>query len=887
MKKDKHLSPPQLFMRFFRWFCRRDYLEDIEGDLNERFDQLIEEFGLRGAKRRFAWEVLLLFRPGMIRSLDSFPILNRPNMLKQNLKIGFRSLMKDKTYAVIKIGGFAIGITAFLLIALLIQDETSYDQHYVEKDRIYRLLNVTSNPDFDIKSWTAFQPQTKQLLEEDYPEVEMAGRMILRDWYLAGDNQFRKSEEKINTYEDDFAYADPEMLEILEIPMLYGSRETALSDPLTIVLSKRKAEQYFPGEDPVGRTVVLNDNDERLFTIGGVMDELPNSHVKFEFLITLVDVEFWRGEQTDWCCNNYDTYVRLKPGVDTEELEDKLLAIRDNYMIRFFEDREEAFAGILRKYRTFDLEPIGQIYLNTETFADKNESGDRRIVKLFGLIAICILLLACVNFINLFTAKSANRAKEIGVRKVVGSFRLDLVRQFLTESVLYSVFSVILGALTAAVVLPYFNQLIDKELVMPFGSWWLIPGLTGLALIIGVVAGIYPSLYLSSFRPIDILRGKLSKGSRRPLLRNGLVTFQFTTSIVLVISALVVYQQMQYILNKDVGFNKDQVVLIQGAFTLGDKTDAFKQELTALPMVEEVTNSNYFPVAGTNRDGNGFWIDGREKIDNSVGGQAWFVAENYVPTMKMELVAGRNFNSKMATDTAAVIINETLARKLGLDDPIGARIRNYRAWNVVGVVKDFHYEDMKQEIRPLALFRGRGSASVVAVRLKAEHTSSTVAAIQKVWDDFMPNQPIRYDYMDESYAAMYEEVDRTSNVFAACAVLAILIACLGLFGLSTFMVEQRSKEISVRKVLGASVQHLFGILTANYLRLIFLSLLLGGPLAWYIMQSWLENYTYGIDLEWWFFAVAGLLVAGIALLTVSRQVLRLSLSNPTEFLKAE
>lgn len=874
-------------MRFFRWFCRRDYLEDIEGDLNERFDQLIEEFGLRGAKRRFAWEVLLLFRPGMIRSLDSFPILNRPNMLKQNLKIGFRSLMKDKTYAVIKIGGFAIGITAFLLIALLIQDETSYDQHYVEKDRIYRLLNVTSNPDFDIKSWTAFQPQTKQLLEEDYPEVEMAGRMILRDWYLAGDNQFRKSEEKINTYEDDFAYADPEMLEILEIPMLYGSRETALSDPLTIVLSKRKAEQYFPGEDPVGRTVVLNDNDERLFTIGGVMDELPNSHVKFEFLITLVDVEFWRGEQTDWCCNNYDTYVRLKPGVDTEELEDKLLAIRDNYMIRFFEDREEAFAGILRKYRTFDLEPIGQIYLNTETFADKNESGDRRIVKLFGLIAICILLLACVNFINLFTAKSANRAKEIGVRKVVGSFRLDLVRQFLTESVLYSVFSVILGALTAAVVLPYFNQLIDKELVMPFGSWWLIPGLTGLALIIGVVAGIYPSLYLSSFRPIDILRGKLSKGSRRPLLRNGLVTFQFTTSIVLVISALVVYQQMQYILNKDVGFNKDQVVLIQGAFTLGDKTDAFKQELTALPMVEEVTNSNYFPVAGTNRDGNGFWIDGREKIDNSVGGQAWFVAENYVPTMKMELVAGRNFNSKMATDTAAVIINETLARKLGLDDPIGARIRNYRAWNVVGVVKDFHYEDMKQEIRPLALFRGRGSASVVAVRLKAEHTSSTVAAIQKVWDDFMPNQPIRYDYMDESYAAMYEEVDRTSNVFAACAVLAILIACLGLFGLSTFMVEQRSKEISVRKVLGASVQHLFGILTANYLRLIFLSLLLGGPLAWYIMQSWLENYTYGIDLEWWFFAVAGLLVAGIALLTVSRQVLRLSLSNPTEFLKAE
>ncbi len=874
-------------MRFFRWFCRRDFLEDIEGDLNERFDQLIEEFGERGARRRFAWEVLLLFRPGMIRSLDSFPLLNRPNMLRQNLKIGYRSLLKDKTYSAIKIGGFAIGIAAFLLIALLIQDETSYDQHYVEKDKIYRLVNETSNPDFNIKKWTAFPAQTKQLLEEDYPEIEVAGRMILRDWYLAGDNQFRKSEETLNNYEDDFAYADPEILDILEIPMLYGSREEALSQPNTLVLSKRKAEQYFPGEDPVGRTVVLNDNPDRLFTIGGVMDDLPNSHVTFEFLITLVDVEFWRGEQTDWCCNNYDTYVRLKPGVDTEELEEKLLAIRDNYMIRYFEDREDSFAGVLRNYRTFDLEPISGIYLSTETFADKNESGDRRIVKLFGLIAICILLLACVNFINLFTAKSANRAKEIGVRKVVGSLRFDLIRQFLTESILYSGLSVILGALAAVFVLPYFNQLIGKELILPFDSWWLVPGLIGLAIVIGGVAGIYPSLYLSAFRPIDIMRGKLSTGSKRSWLRNGLVTFQFTTSIVLVISALVVYQQMQFILNKDVGFEKDQVVLIQGAYTLGDKTDAFKQELATLPMVEEVTNSNYFPVAGTNRDGNGFWLDGREKIDDSVGGQAWFVAENYVSTMKMELVAGRNFNSKMASDSAAVIINEAMARKLGLTDPIGKRIRNYRAWNVVGVVKDFHYEDMKQEIRPLALFRGRGSASVVAVRLKAEHSSSTIAAIRNVWDEFMPNQPIRYDYMDESYASMYEDVHRTGNVFTACAGLAILIACLGLFGLSTFMVEQRSKEISVRKVLGASVQQLFGLLTANYLRLLLLSFLIGAPVAWYTMHAWLENYTYGIKLVWWFFAVAGVMVAGIALLTVSRQVLRLSLSNPADSLKAE
>lgn len=874
-------------MRFFRWFCRRDYLEDIEGDLNERFSQLIDEFGVSGAKRRFAWEVLLLFRPSMIRSLDSFPLLNRPTMLKHNLKIGYRNLLKNKTYSAIKIGGFAIGIAAFLLILLFIQDEKSYDQHYVEQDRIYRLVNVSSNPDFKINRWTAFSAQFAPLLKEEYPEVEEAGRMILRDWYLAGENQFRKIEDTRNTYEENFAYADPQMLDILEIPLLYGTKEKALSQPNSLVISKKKAEQYFPGEDPVGRTIVLNDFEEKPFTIGGVMDELPKSHLELEFLITLVDVEFWNGEQTDWCCSNYDIYVRLRPDADTEALEEKIMAIRDNYMIRYMEDTENAFADVIREHRTFDLEPVGDIYLDTETFADKNLTGDGKTIRLFGIIALCILLLACVNFINLFTAKSANRAKEVGVRKVVGSFRSDLIRQFLTESILYSTISVVVGTILAVAALPYFSQIAGKELTLPFLSWYLIPSLVILALVIGCFAGIYPSFFLSAFKPMDVMKGKLSRGSKSPWLRNSLVTFQFTTSIVLVISALVVYQQMQFILHKDVGFEKDQIVMIQGAYTLGDKTDVFKEELQKLPMVEAVTNSNYFPVAGTNRDNNQFWIEGREKIDEGVGAQAWFVAENYIPTMEIQLLQGRNFNSAMAMDSAAVVINETMARKLGLEDPIGKQIRNYRAWNIVGVVKDFHFDNMKQEIRPLAFFRGRGSASVVAARIKGEPSVVAMTAIRKVWDKFMPNQSMRYAYMDESYAEMYKDVDRTGNIFATCAILAILIACLGLFGLSTFMVEQRSKEISVRKVLGASVQQLFATLTANYIQLIILSFLLGGPVAYYIMKSWLENYIYHIDMVWWFFAVAGLAVAVIALLTVSRQAISLSLASPAKYLKSE
>lgn len=366
-----------------------------------------------------------------------------------------------------------------------------------------------------------------------------------------------------------------------------------------------------------------------------------------------------------------------------------------------------------------------------------------------------------------------------------------------------------------------------------------------------------------------------------------MVIFQFTISIVLVVSALVVYNQMQFILNKDVGFDKEKMLLIRGANTLGDKTDAFKAELQRLPMVEGVTNSSYLPIAGTQRNGNNFTVEGRQKIDEGVSAQAWRVAENYIPTMKINLLKGRNFSTEMASDTAACIINQKMAEKLGLENPIGSQIRKWRAWNIIGVVEDFHFEDMKQEISPLVMFRGRGTAAIVVAKLKAGDLSKSIGAVTEVWDQFMPNQPLRYSFMDEDYAGMYQEVNRTKNVFATCAGLAILIACLGLFGLSTFMAEQRSKEISVRKVLGASVGNLFGLLTTSYLKLIGISLLIGIPISWYLMQSWLEDYTYRIPIVWWFFVGAGVVVAVIALLTVSQQALKLAFSNPTKFLKSE
>ncbi|GAB5550972.1 MAG: ABC transporter permease [Saprospiraceae bacterium] len=808
-------------------------------------------------------------------------------MLKQNLKIGFRNLIKNKTYSFIKIGGFAIGIATFLLVSMFVIDELSVDQHYTEQDRIFRVLQVSTNPDYQFKKWTNFSAPIAKVLKEEYPEVEEAGRLIIRDWYLAGDNQFRSTEKKQNNYEEGFVYADPELLDILEMPMLFGNREDALANPFSIVLSKKKAEQYFPGKNPIGKTVILNENEEQAYTIGGVMDELPSSSWNYDFLITLKGVEFWGNEQNDWCCNNYEAFVKVKPGTDIKKLEEKLIGIRDDYMIRYHEETENPYAEVLKKHRSLSLQAIGDIYLKSNDLIDDQKHGDIRTVRLFGAISFFILLLACINFINLFTAKSANRAKEVGVRKVVGSFRSDLIRQFLTESILYSMISMALGTALVIAALPYFNQLTDKNLSIPFQVWWIIPGLLGLALVIGVLAGTYPSFYLSSFKPIRVLKGNLSRGSKNSTLRNTMVSFQFGISIILLVCAFIVNHQMQFILNTEVGFDKENVLLIHGAGTLEDRTDVFKSEIAKLSMVESVTNSSYFPIDGTNRNGSQFWIEGRQKIDQGVGAQNWWVVENYIPSMKIEILQGRNFSKEIAGDTSSVIINKMMAQELGLEDPIGAQIRSWRTWNVIGVVEDFHYENIKQEIRPLAFLRGSGSAAIVAVRINANESASALTEVTKIWEQFLPNQPIRYSFMSEDYAGMYSDVKRTKRVFASCAILAIVIACLGLFGLSTFMAEQRSKEISIRKILGASSRSLFNLLTSNYMKLLFISALVSIPISWYLMKNWLEGYSYRVDIAWWVFLMASGIVAIIALLTVSRQATKLTFSNPSKFLKSD
>lgn len=810
-------------------------------------------------------------------------------MFQNYFKIAWRNLLKHKMYSAIKIGGFALGIAACLLIALYIKDELSYDQSWQESDRIYR---VTGEYDNNGEKLTGahWPPPMAKALKEDFPEVEKSGRLMSSPlFYCAGNNQFRRTDQQQNTYEEGFTYADQDMLDILKVPMVYGKRETALASPNTIVLSKRKADKYFPGEDPVGKTIILNNDKDRVYKIGGVMEDFPSaSHIKYDFWLTLTGYQLWDGEQTGWLSSNYYTYLLVKPGTDAAKLQNKLKLLFEKYWVPALKSEGNVQADELSQKAKLFIQPVKDIHLLSFNIDDGLEKGDIRFVWLFGGIAIFIVIIACINFVNLSTAKSANRAKEVGLRKVVGSYRFDLVRQFLAESILFSVLSFVIGAVLAVALLSPFNTLADKSLSIPWAAWWLIPFLLVAALIIGVIAGLYPSFYLSSFNPIKVLKGEVSRGTKSSFIRNGLVVFQFATSIILIIGTLVIYNQTKYILNKKIGFDKDQVLLIQGTNTLGNKTQSFKDELLKLSQIKSVSVSDYLPVAGTKRNGNTFFKEGKTKVDIGVPAQKWSVDRDYIKTMGIKVTEGRSFLPDVRSDSTSVILNQLMAQKLGLDKPLGQRITNgWEILTVVGVVENFNFESLRQDVTPLCMTLGDNRSTIIAAKMSTADAKNTIAAITALWKSFAPDQPIRYTFMDESFANMYADVQRMSYIFTSFAVFAIIIACLGLFALSAFMAEQRNKEIGIRKVLGASVSNITAMLSGDFVKLVAISILIASPIAWWAMTKWLQDFAYRISVTWWMIAIAGVAAVLIALVTISFQSIKAALMNPVKALRAE
>ncbi len=810
-------------------------------------------------------------------------------MLLYYCKVAFRNIKKQKMFAVINIGGFAIGIAACILIGLFILNETSYDNANPRKDTVYRIIGEANN-NGEKHSGISFPAPMAKALQRDFPEIENVGRIMPSALFGGAQNQVRRPDQQTDTYEEGFCFADATIPDILDFKMIYGNRQTALSQPRSVILCKSMADKYFPGQNPVGQPLIFNDNPKFQIVVGGVMKDFPsNSHMQYRGFISLTGNSFWEGEQETWNASNYGIYLQLRKGVDIPSFNKK---ITDDILTKYIlpsmksngvPDPEEKLKGA-RLY----LQPLTDIHLKSYAIEQDNVThGDIRFIWLFAGIAGFILLMACINFLNLSTARSANRAREVGLRKVIGSNRTGLIRQFLIESCLYSISSFIIGLLLAIVFLPLFNQMAGKHLAMPWAEWWFIPSLLVASLLVGFIAGIYPAFYLSGFKPIQVLKGNLSLGGKHAGLRSSLVVFQFSVSIILLIGTSVIYQQMQYILKSPIGFDKDQVIMLQGTNALKNEVASFRNELLKSPLIANASVSDFLPVDGTKRNGNTFWKEGMQNVDPGVSGQHWVVDENYLPTLGMKLLKGRNFSHDMPTDAQATIINKAMADKLGYTDPIGKIITNgVEHLSIIGVVDNFYFETMKQQVKPLLLVLGN-SNTIISVRAKGSDMKEVLRVLQSTWKKFNPNQSLRYSFMDQSYAAMYADTQRTGMIFTGFAILAIVIACLGLFSLAAYMAEQRSKEVSIRKVLGASVISLFSLLTKNFLQLILVSLVIAVPVGWMLMHNWLQDYVYRIKMSWEIFAFAGSTILLIALATICWQALRAARENPIDRLRSE
>ncbi len=810
-------------------------------------------------------------------------------MFKNYLKIAARNLARHKFYSFINITGLAIGLACTLLILLYVQNELSYDRYHSKADRIYRVQSEIRFGDKFFKLSTGPAPMAAALIEE-FPEIAASVRLREHGRYLvkSGEETYR---------EEDVAFADSSIFNVFDIELLKGTRE-ALYNPNSIVIDETTAIKYFGNENPIGERLLLDNSTD--VEITGVFKDMPaNGHFRYKLMISMSTSE--HSKHTQWLSNNYWTYVLLNNDNSNTILESKLptlvqkyVAPQINQILDISLDEFEASGN----YIHYSLMPITDIHLHSNLENEIEANGNILYVYLFAGIAFLILSLAAINFMNLSTARSASRAKEVGVRKVLGSLRGHLIKQFLSESMLISTLAMVVAVLLAWIMLPSFNQIAGINLIIPFTSpiFYLILFTSIFA--IGFVAGAYPAFFLSAFRPAAVLKGNLSLGVKSGWLRSSLVVFQFVISTVLIIGTLVIYQQLNYIQTKNLGFNKERVILVEDAYALGDQYTGYKKNIKQIAGVANASYSGYLPVS-SNRSDNMFWLEGQTPNEETmVSIQSWVVDYDYLKTLGMELVSGRNFNQENAADSMAMIINEETAKEMGLVDPIGTHIVTYAempggegetpltVYTVIGVVKNFHFESMKESIAPLALTLGR-SRSYLAVKATGKKFKPIIQQLEAEWNKLADGQPFSYSFLDKKFNETYQSETRVGNLFSVFAILAIFIACLGLFGLAAFTAQQRTKEIGVRKVMGASVPSIVVLLSKEFGKLIIVAMVIAVPIAWYGISEWLQDYQFRIELTPWVFIVAGIITFLVAWLTMSYQSIKAATMSPSKSLRNE
>jgi putative ABC transport system permease protein len=807
-------------------------------------------------------------------------------MFKNYFKTALRNLLKNKFYSSINIIGLAVGLATCLLIFLYVTDELNYDKYNINADRIYRVNNeIRFNGNYLDMAQTPALMGAAMLRE--MPQVQQYTRINRHGSFL-----IKKGSENIQ--EPGVAYADSTLFDVFTLPVIAGNASTALKDYHSLVITETIAKKYFNSIDVVGKTMLINDTSN--YEITAVIKDLPKqSHFHFDFFVPMM--ENGGSNDDNWLSENYNTYILLKKNADVKQLEAQLNPLMDRHVGPQLQSVLNISLGDFKKggdYIRANLTPLTAIHLHSNKQDEFEGNGNAEYVYIFSGIALMILLIACVNFMNLSTARSSNRAKEVGVRKVLGSLKANLIQQFLTESFLISFIALILAFLITWLLLPYFNQLAGKEInAVTLLQPTMLLSLIVLMLIVGLLAGSYPAFFLSSFQPIDVLKGKLATGFKRPWLRNSLVVFQFVISIILIFGTIVIYNQLNYIHNKDVGFNRNQVVIINHANTLGNQTETFKNELLQISGVQGATMSGYLPV-NYNRNSSSYFTSTTLDPGSAINVQAWTVDENYIPTLGLKITEGRNFSQQFRTDSTGIIINEAAAKFLATNNLLNKKIYTLRDvqtkalidYHIIGVVKNFNFSSLRDVVTPLIFFLGKDNGNI-SVRINSTDIPNALTQIKNKWKAMAPSQPFDYSFMDEDFTKLYTTEQVTGHIFITFAVLAILIACLGLFGLVTYAAEQRVRELGIRKVLGASVKSIASMLSTDFLKLVIISAAIAFPLAWFAMNKWLQGFAYRVNISWWVFVIAGVLALLIALVTVSFQSIKAAIANPVKSLRTE
>lgn len=786
-------------------------------------------------------------------------------MFKNYLKVALRNIKRHKGYSFINIAGLSIGMACCVVLFLYIQNELSYDGFHEKADQIYRVISQ-SEKDGQVDRFAKTPAPLAPALLKDFPEFEKAIRV--------GKNVFEIIYLNKRFYENVF-FADPEIFDVFTFPLIKGNPKTVLSEPHSLVISEKIGRKYFGDKDPVGK--ILNFNNSSDYKITGVFKNIPqNSHLRFDFLASFS--EYASRHFGEWGISNYYTYVLLPKNYPLDAFRNKMPDFVEKYR-----GKETRY---VYKFK-YILQPITRIHLHSNLRLEISPNSDINNIYIFSLVALFILLIACFNYMNLSTARYTIRSKEVGMRKVIGATRTQLIRQFIGETFVISFISLILTVALVEIFLPLFNTLSGKELKADyFDNPILYIFLVGIMIFMSFISGSYPAFFISAFQPVKVLKGMLKEGARTPLLRRSLVVSQFTISIIFIITTAIIFDQLNYMKNKKLGYEKDHLVMMPiNEKEILEKHETVKDEFLKNPDVLSVCAASFFP--GRKLWYQSYWYEGAD--DRSYPMIHWIAVDHdFLDTFQIELVEGRNFSREFPGDAKnAYILNEEAVKEIGWKMPLGKQFRIIDKGPVVGVVKNFHFFSLHQKIEPLALLIYPSGFEYFSVRIRPEGVPETLKFLKNIWNEFSINQSFEYSFLDEDYDNLYKMEARLTKIFAYVVVLSIFIACLGLFGLASFIIERRTKEIGIRKILGASVPNLFLVLSKEFAKCVLVANIIAWPVSYYAMHMWLQGFAYRINMGIWTFILAAFLSIMIALITVSFKAFKAVTANPVEALRYE